>query len=159
LIPHDIDLHDFLQDLGRMLSRTLDPRVRVELRVAPELRTLRADPSHLRNALLNLAINARDAMPSGCSLILEAEYAGSVADTVVFRVIDTGCGIDDADLHRVCEPFFSTKGLNGTGLGLSMVHRFAKQSGGDLHIASEPGKGTCVELSLPVHSDQLEPAA
>ena len=70
----------------------------------------------------------------------------------MIRVSDTGTGISPKDLTRVCEPFFSTKGVLGTGLGLSMVHGFAKQSGGDLHIASEPGKGTSVEVWLPLVS-------
>jgi PAS domain S-box-containing protein len=153
LVPQEIDLHDFLREFARLLSRTLDPRIHLEVRITPEVRTLFADPTHLRTALLNVAINARDAMPSGGHLVLEVGYAGTPSETVVFRVTDTGCGIAPDDLDRVCEPFFSTKGLNGTGLGLSMVHGFVKQSGGDLHISSKLGTGTCVELSLPVHSD------
>jgi signal transduction histidine kinase len=124
--------------------------------------------------LLNLAINARDAMPSGGNLRIEAfsnhgaanEPAGPGANAedfvsrrhrppdrcAVIRVSDTGTGIALKDLAKVCEPFFSTKGVNGTGLGLSMVHGFAKQSGGDLHISSEPGKGTSVEVWLPLVS-------
>jgi signal transduction histidine kinase len=159
LLPQDIDLHDFLEDFHRLLSRTLDPRIRIRLRIAPGLKTLWADPNHLRSALLNVTINARDAMLSGGNLILEAEYEGSSEDSVVFRITDTGCGIAPDDLPRVCEPFFSTKSLNGTGLGLSMVHGFAKQSGGDLRIASELGRGTCVEMSLPAHSDRAKAAA
>ena len=115
------------------------------------------DTTHLETALLNLAINARDAMPSGGDLRIEA-LSGSAADTdrtdgsgmAVIRVSDTGTGIASESLAKVCEPFFTTKGLKGTGLGLSMVYGFAKQSGGDLRIASEPGKGTCVQLWLPL---------
>ena len=77
----------------------------------------------------------------------------------VIRVSDTGTGISPKDLTRVCEPFFSTKGVNGTGLGLSMVHGFAKQSGGDLHISSEPGKGTSVEVWLPLVSPRAGAAS
>ncbi len=155
LLPQEIKLHEFLErtSAGSMASRTLDPRIRIEHKVSPNLRTLWADPGHLRSALLNLAINARDSMPYGGTLTVEATYAGPSDQTVAFRVTDTGIGISPDDLNRVFEPFFSTKGLNGTGLGLSMVHGFAKQSGGDLYISSELGAGTCVELLLPVHPD------
>lgn len=159
LVSQEIDLHDFLEQFVHLLARTLDPRIRVQLKVAERIQTLWADPTHLRSALLNLAINARDAMPSGGSLILDVAYGDPSNDTLIFRTIDTGCGIADTDLHRVCEPFFSTKGLNGTGLGLSMVHGFAKQSGGDLHISSKVGQGTCVELVLPAHLDRAKAAA
>jgi PAS domain S-box-containing protein len=159
LLPQEIEVPKLLVDFSHMLSRTLDPRIKVELSVAPDLGTVWADPTHLRSALLNLAINARDAMPSGGNLRLEADYANSSKDTLVFRIADTGTGIAQDDLNKVCEPFFSTKGLNGTGLGLSMVHGFAKQSGGDLHISSELGKGTRVQLSLPVQRDQQKVAA
>ena len=138
----------------------------------PGLAPVWVDARHLQTALLNLAINARDAMPSGGNLRIEAfgnraaaasGPAGAGADAEgfvsrrrrrpdrcnVIRVSDTGTGIAPKDLARVCEPFFSTKGVNGTGLGLSMVHGFAKQSGGDLRISSEPGKGTSVEVWLP----------
>jgi PAS domain S-box-containing protein len=159
LMPQNIDLHDFLEDFCRLLSRTLDPRIRVELRIASDLKTIWADPTHLRSALLNVAINARDAMPSGGLLTIEGGYTGPSQDMVLFRITDTGSGIAPDDLHRVCEPFFSTKGLNGTGLGLSMVHGFVNQSGGDLRIVSTLGKGTAVELSLPAQSAAATTAA
>jgi signal transduction histidine kinase len=118
------------------------------------LATIFVDPTHLRTALLNLALNSRDAMPSGGHLTLEARYANEESDTILLRTTDTGSGIAADDLTKVCEPFFSTKGLHGTGLGLPMVHGFVKQSGGDMHISSSPGEGTCVELSLPAHLRQ-----
>ena len=157
------------------LTRTLDPRVRIEVVTEPGLAPVWVDARHLQNALLNLAINARDAMPSGGNLRIEAfsNRAAAASEPVavgadgegfvsrrhrrldrcnVIRVSDTGPGIAPKDLARVCEPFFSTKGVNGTGLGLSMVHGFAKQSGGDLRISSEVGKGTSVEVWLPLVS-------
>ena len=183
LLPHEVDLDDFLNRFQRLLSRTLDPRIRIEVKSEPGLAPVWVDARHLQTALLNLAINSRDAMPSGGHLRIEAfgncadaasGQAGADADAkgsrtgvgrwtdrcAVIRVSDTGTGIAPKDLARVCEPFFSTKGVKGTGLGLSMVHGFAKQSGGDLRISSEPGKGTSVEVWLPLARSQAgaEPA-
>jgi signal transduction histidine kinase len=117
------------------------------------------DPTHFQTALLNLSINARDSMSSGGNLRIEARSNSAVVTDetdnvspnhfVVIRISDTGTGIASDILAKVCEPFFSTKGLNGTGLGLSMAQGFFKQSGGDLLVTSELGKGTCVELRLP----------
>jgi len=158
--PERVELGTFLADFQAMLAHMLDSRI--HLTVLPEtgLQPILVDPTHLQTALLNLAVNARDAMPSGGELRIEAlrdigtgpaftdESAAHRAATI--RVVDTGIGMSDHVLAKACEPFFSTKGLNGTGLGLSMVYGFAKQSGGDLHIFSEPGEGTCVELRLPL---------
>ena len=161
LSPRKIVLGDYLNDFhSHLLSRTLDPRIRIGLMVQPGLAPVWADETHLRAALLNIAINARDAMPSGGDLRIEASRQPATvtngrtkddfAGFAVIRISDTGTGITPENLTRVCDPFFSTKGLNGTGLGLSMVHGFVKQSGGDLHIKSEWGKGTCVEVLLPL---------
>jgi two-component system, cell cycle sensor histidine kinase and response regulator CckA len=181
LKPNEVDLDDFLGRFQRLLSRTLDPRVRIEVVTEPGRAPVWVDARHLQSALLNLAINARDAMPAGGDLRIEAfsnraaaasEPAGRGADAegfvsrrhrppdrcAVIRLTDTGTGIAPKDLARVCEPFFSTKGLDGTGLGLSMVHGFAKQSGGDLRISSDVGKGTSVEVWLPLVSAQAVPA-
>jgi PAS domain S-box-containing protein len=177
LLPHEVDLDDFLNRFQRLAAPTLDPRVRIDVVTDPGLAPVWVDARHLQTALLNLAINARDAMPSGGTLRIEAfgnrdtagnGQAGAGAAAAgfvgkrsrwpdrcnVIRVSDTGTGIAPNDLARVCEPFFSTKGVNGTGLGLSMVHGFAKQSGGDLRIFSEVGKGTSVEVWLPAVSSQ-----
>jgi PAS domain S-box-containing protein len=158
LRPHLIDLGSFLEDFQRMMARSLDPRINIDLAVEPGL-SVWADKSHLRNALINLAINARDAMVAGGYLRIEASalptaatrepVEGSPEGSAVIRLTDTGTGIPPEHLSKVCDPFFSTKGLNGTGLGLSMVHGFAQQSGGALRITSEVGKGTCVEVRLP----------
>jgi PAS domain S-box-containing protein len=160
LRPGALDLGAFLGEFRGTLSRTLDPRIRIKTVAEPGLAPVWVDPAHLHTALLNLAINARDAMPSGGELQIEAcsssaagaggpEGAG-VDRMAVILVSDTGTGIAPEILAKVCDPFFTTKGSRGTGLGLSMVYGFAKQSGGDLHIASEPGKGTCVQLWLPL---------
>ena len=149
--PSEIQPAEFLAGFRDMLSHTLDPRIRLETSVGKDLPPILADATHLHTALLNLAINARDAMPSGGDLRIEAVGPeGADSNLAVIRVTDTGNGMAPDVLARACEPFFSTKGLNGTGLGLSMVHGFAKQSGGDLRIFSEPARGTCVELWLPL---------
>jgi PAS domain S-box-containing protein len=162
LVPQPVNLSHFLSDFCSMLSRTLGPRISIEATVEPGLGAILADPSHLRTALLNVAINARDAMPSGGYLRFEASMHPAASRNepeenhleglAVIRVTDTGTGIAPENLSKVCDPFFSTKGLNGTGMGLPMVHGFAKQSGGTLSITSEQGKGTCVELWLPLAS-------
>ena len=166
LRAQEIELDRFLNEFRGMLSRTLDPRIRIEVAVEPGVGAVSADPSHLRTALLNIAVNARDAMPSGGSLKFEAPAnpTAAASDLVghdleglaIIRVIDTGSGIAPEDLPKVCDPFFSTKGLKGNGMGLAMVHGFAKQSGGTLRITSEEGKGTCVELWLPLASTARE---
>jgi signal transduction histidine kinase len=162
LQPRLVDLHKFFSEFRSAVSRTLDPRIALSISVAPSTPPVFADPTYLHTALLNLAINARDAMPLGGTLRIEAANSdGPPAgledsvfpnDMVGIWVSDTGTGMSPDVLAKACEPFFSTKGLNGTGLGLPMVYGFAKQSGGDLAIESEPGRGTRVQLWLPVSS-------
>jgi PAS domain S-box-containing protein len=157
-----IDLHKFFSEFRTAVSRILDPRIALSIAVAPDTLSVFADPTYLHTALLNLAINARDAMPLGGTLRIEAANSsgplagsedGAYADKMVrIGVSDTGIGMCSDVLAKACKPFFSTKGLNGTGLGLPMVYGFAKQSGGDLAIESEPGQGTRVKLWLPVAS-------
>jgi PAS domain S-box-containing protein len=172
LSPNEVDLRDFLNRFRLLLARTLGPRIQIDVTTEAGLAPVWIDARHLQTALLNLALNARDAMPSGGSLRIEAlrsvdaaaigsmgtaSHSRRLVQTghlrrnccAVIRVSDTGTGIAPQNMARLCEPFFSTKGVNGTGLGLSMVHGFVKQSGGDLLITSEPGKGTCVEVWLP----------
>jgi CheY-like chemotaxis protein len=118
--------------------------------MAENLPLLRVDPGLLESALLNLAINASHAMPSGGSLAIDArEVVERGVAQVAIAVTDTGSGMDEATLARAIEPFFTTKGASGTGLGLSMVQGFAVQSGGTMRIGSMPGLGTTVELQLP----------
>jgi signal transduction histidine kinase/CheY-like chemotaxis protein len=162
LDPARIDATSMLRSLSVMLERTLGELVKVRTLTPDALWSCRADPDQLESALLNLAINGRDAMPGGGTLTteasnvhLDAEYAkgnadASVGDYVRFSVSDTGSGMSPELLGRVMEPFFTTKAPGkGTGLGLSMVHGFAKQSGGYLKIDSEVGFGTTVNLFLP----------
>jgi PAS domain S-box-containing protein len=165
LKPKAINLAEFFTEFHELISHTLSGRIKVETRVDPNLKPVWADPAQLQTAILNLAINARDAMPSGGNLRIEsAGRAGTATGRIddadrfaVIRVSDTGSGIAPEDLKKVCEPFFSTKGPSGTGLGLSMVYGFAKQSGGDLRITSDLGVGTCVEIWLPLSGSKPQP--
>src|SRR3984885_1346128 len=126
LRPTAVELPGLLQKLVRTLDRTLGSDVTVRLDVKPDLPYVLADAAHLDSALLNLALNARDAMPAGGLLRIEA-YAAD--EQVVIAVTDTGKGRAPEVLAPACEPFFSTKGADGSGLGLSMAHGFARQSG------------------------------
>jgi CheY-like chemotaxis protein len=141
-----------------MLGETIDLRLEIE----PDLWNVRADPGQLENALFNLAINARDAMPGGGKLLISAHnteldegYATTQSEVrpgsyALILVTDTGPGIPPAILDQVFEPFFTTKDVGeGSGLGLSMVYGFAKQSEGHVTIKSRPGLGTSVKLYLP----------
>ena len=143
-----------------MLRRTLGPSIEIVTAYRPDLPPIRVDPNQLELALLNLALNARDAMPQGGRLVIGGRCVASAADRpkelaagryVCMTVSDTGAGMDEATLKRAAEPFFTTKGAGkGTGLGLSMVHGVAAQSGGAMRMTSQLGEGTTVELWLPV---------
>jgi PAS domain S-box-containing protein len=149
LWPQPIDLASFLPDIERLLARTLGPHIAITLSVRRKPRA-HADRGELQTALLNLAINAAHAMPKGGTLhIVAQEERGPGQSWVRLTLSDTGAGMDPATLAQAVEPFFTTKGLGGTGLGLSMVQGFAEQSGGTLRIDSTPGRGTMVELRLP----------
>jgi CheY-like chemotaxis protein len=145
-----------------MLQRTLGEHIDLQVVLAPEPWSSLADPFQLEAAIVNLAVNARDAMPSGgrllietANVVLDEHYAArnadaSVGEHVAVIVTDTGSGIPPEVIERVFEPFFTTKEVGrGTGLGLSMVYGFAKQSGGHVKIYSEVGHGTSVRLYLP----------
>jgi signal transduction histidine kinase/CheY-like chemotaxis protein len=146
-----------LDGMTDLIRRSLDPAIEVEISHPPDLPPARVDPSQLELAVLNLAINARDAMPRGGRLSIAADAASAsgggelrVGDYVRVTVRDTGVGMDEQTLSRAIEPFFSTKGVGkGTGLGLSMVHGLAAQLGGMLNLASSPGAGTVAEIWLP----------
>jgi nitrogen-specific signal transduction histidine kinase/CheY-like chemotaxis protein len=162
LKPVAVRLDLLVAGLLEMLSRTLGPTVAIEVSISAALPPVRVDPHQLELALLNLAVNGRDAMPDGGRLTVAAhrESEGSRPHTlregeyVCISVADSGCGMDDATLARATEPFFTTKGVGkGTGLGLSMVHGLAAQSGGAMGINSEPGAGTLVRLWLPVDQE------
>ena len=163
LQPRAVDIGALIDGLVDLIRRSLGPSITIALEVPRHLSSARVDPNQLELALLNLAINARDAMPGGGRLTLsvsetivdERNAIGLAAGSYVRLVsADTGVGMDPATLARATEPFFSTKGVGkGTGLGLSMVHGLAAQSGGTLRLTSEPGAGTAVELWLPATSE------
>ncbi|MGS5085037.1 ATP-binding protein [Hydrogenophaga sp. A37] len=162
LDPKPLDLNRLVAGLDPMLRRTLGEHIQIEIIRAGGLWPAMVDQSQLENALLNLCLNARDAMPGGGRLTIETanvrldkEYAARTGDIppgqyVMLAVSDTGQGIAPEHLQRVFEPFFTTKETGkGTGLGLSMVYGFVKQSAGHVAIYSEPLQGTSVKLYLP----------
>ena len=162
LRPRVTDIGELLGGMAEVARRTLGASIVVETVLAPALWPCSVDPALLENALLNLIINARDAIGEHGRIVLGAENIGAAdfdgkrwgevpaADYVRVSVRDDGAGIASEILSKVLEPFFTTKGQSGgSGLGLSMVHGFAKQSMGHLDIQSTPGEGTCVSLLLP----------
>ncbi len=160
LQPRTMDLNATIDSAATLLRRTLGQAYRVELDLAADLWPLRADASQIGDALLNLALNARDAMPQGGVLTIATANARVDAadatpdlpagDYVGLRVTDTGTGMAPEVLERAVEPFFTTKPPGaGSGLGLSMIYGFARQSGGTLVLDSTPGAGTTVQLLLP----------
>jgi PAS domain S-box-containing protein len=161
LAPKRIDLAAVLHGTAKLLRRTLGGNIKVELKVADDIWPLLIDVSQLESAILNLAVNARDAMPDGGTLtiettntvldqaIVEQNLEAATGDYVVIAVSDTGTGMPAELVARAFEPFFTTKGTQGTGLGLSMVHGFVRQSGGYTKIYSEPGSGTTIRIYLP----------
>jgi PAS domain S-box-containing protein len=162
LAPKVIDINDLVANLEPLLHRTLGEYISIEKKLHGDLWQTEIDPSQLESAVVNLAVNARDAMPNGGKLTIETGnvsldegYAGSHADVspgeyVLLVVSDSGTGIPKEALGRVFDPFFTTKEIGkGTGLGLSMVYGFVKQSKGNIKIYSEEGHGTTVKLYLP----------
>jgi len=159
LQPSVVDVPGLPGMLNDLMSHTLGGLVRIDWSVSADIWAAYVDLAQLELALMNLVINARDAMPDGGAIIVSAEnrtidFGGELGlapgDYVVVAVTDTGAGIPPEIINRVTEPFFTTKDVGkGTGLGLSMVYGFARQSGGTLRIESEVGRGTRIELWLP----------
>jgi signal transduction histidine kinase/CheY-like chemotaxis protein len=162
LMPRDIDIGQKIVGMEQLLRRTLGEHIECEFRLGEKLWQASVDPGQLASALLNLVLNARDAMPSGGKLTVEVRNtslgesdvdvngAALPGDYVMVAVTDTGTGMTSEVAGRAFEPFFTTKEVGkGTGLGLSMVYGFAQQSGGSMQIRSEPGHGTVVELFFP----------
>jgi signal transduction histidine kinase len=162
LRPGSTDINALLRDIDPMIRRTLGAEIDVQLVTAGGLWNAEIDQSQLETALLNLAINSRDAMPDGGRLTIEtgnssldADYAAQHDEVVpgqyvMVAVSDTGAGMDAATAEQAFMPFFTTKGVGkGSGLGLSMVFGFVKQSGGHVKIYTEPGRGTTVRMYLP----------
>ncbi len=148
LQPRAIDVRQLLENLEALLASSVGPRIALNVAIDADTPMAKADANQLELALLNLVLNARDAMPDGGRISIDAGRRG---DWVRIAVSDTGVGMDAATLARAVEPFFSTKGVGkGTGLGLSMAHGLAAQLGGALHIASTPRVGTIVELLLKI---------
>ena len=151
-----IDVGDVVQQMTNLLQSSLGPSVRIETNFPRGLPKAFADANQLELALLNLAINGRDAMPNGGTITIAAARQADAPGLkkghyLCVSVTDTGTGMDEETLHRAMEPFFTTKGVGkGTGLGLPMVHGMAEQSGGTLFLKSKPGHGTSAELYLPV---------
>jgi len=174
LQPRNIDVNGTVLDIAKLLRPTLGEQIEIDSILDQEVATSHIDASQLANALLNMAINARDAMPNGGKLLLETRnvvldeaYAQANPDArpgayVMLAVSDTGTGMSREVQDKVFEPFFTTKEVGkGTGLGLSMVYGFVKQSGGHIKIYSEFGHGTTIKLYLPPARGQTEapPAA
>ncbi|WP_338503935.1 PAS domain S-box protein [Sphingomonas kaistensis] len=163
LKPQAIDLRRVVSEMSELVDSTSGPRIRVVTDLPDSLPAALADGNQLEMALLNLSVNARDAMPEGGTLSIGARSEEAGAGTklglpaqphVVLSVSDTGTGMDEETRRRAIEPFFSTKGLGkGTGLGLSMVHGLAAQLGGALDIRSAHGMGTTIELWLPLAAE------
>ena len=163
LDPKVVDVNDLVRGMTDLLRRTLGERIAIHTAFAGDPWLTRVDPNQFETALLNLAVNARDAMPDGGRMTIETINAVVDADGtaaphvqaasgehVVIRVSDSGCGMTREVLQRAFEPFFTTKESgHGTGLGLAQVYGFVKQSGGHIRIRSEPRHGTTVKLYLP----------
>ena len=174
LEPKPIDSNKLIMSIGELLHRTLGEQIALETVVGGGLWRLHADSNQLENSLLNLALNARDAMPGGGKVTIEGAncyldeaYVTDLPEPVepgqyvMIAVSDTGAGMDKATAEKAFEPFFTTKDVGkGTGLGLSQVYGFVRQSSGHVRIYSEPGEGTTVKIYLPRHIGELEiPAA
>ena len=168
LDPKPTDVNALVTGMQDLFSRTLGPNIQIEAKLSPKLWPILCDPNQLENALLNLAINARDAMPDGGQLTIETTNAvvpdrrsGAhnlqpvkvpAGQYVSLFVTDTGCGMPPDVLARAFDPFFTTKPAGqGTGLGLSMIYGFVQQSGGQVLLTSELGEGTTVSVYLPRH--------
>jgi PAS domain S-box-containing protein len=167
LQPVAIDCNEMLKDLQRLLQRTLREDVEIELQLSSVLISALADPTQLESAVINLALNAQDAMPDGGRLTFSTSIAPlderyrdlnpevPPGDYVLISITDEGIGMSPDVRERAFEPFFTTKEVGkGSGLGLSMVYGFIKQSGGHVAIYSEPNLGTCVRLYLPAANGQ-----
>ena len=162
LQPQVFNLNSVVADLEKMLRRLIREDIDLATRLSPAVATVRADPGQIEQVIMNLVVNARDAMPSGgritietANVLLDESYPGSHLGAssgphVMLAVSDTGCGMDPETRERIFEPFFTTKQQGeGTGLGLSTVYGIVKQSGGNIYVYSELGAGTSIKVYLP----------
>ncbi len=165
-----LDLRDTLSDLTHLLNRLVGEKVRLTLNHDPDLKQVRADRRQLEQVLMNLVVNARDAMAQGGEIVVETDNLWldtpmhrdraivPAGEWVRIRVMDHGCGIPPEKLHKIFEPFYTTKRPGeGTGLGLSTVYGIVKQSGGYVFVDSAPGEGSCFTLMLPHRAPLAEP--
>jgi len=166
--PVILNLNVLVHDMDRMLRRVIGADIELIAGFAPDLKTVRADPGQIEQVVLNLAVNARDAMPKGGKLSLKTENVEATEEFAhthpslkvgcyaMLSIKDTGSGMDREVLSRLFEPFFTTK-EKGTGLGLSTSYGIIKQSGGDIWVDSKPGQGTTFRIYLPVAEEPAEP--
>ncbi len=162
-----IDINKTISGFEKFLRRTIREDVELELILAPDNPPVKADIGQIEQVLMNLVVNSADAMPDGGIVVIETTFVDLDGAYVKFHqgakpgkyvlvtISDTGCGIDEETRMKIFEPFFSTKGEQGTGLGLATVYGIIKQHGGNIWVYSEPGKGTTFKLYLPV-SDEVE---
>ncbi len=163
-----IDVNHAIVDFSRLLKRTIRENIEIETVLSPEIETIRADIGQMEQVIMNLCVNAQDAMPDGGRLVMETSVTEidrdySLANPgfkmgryVVLAVSDTGLGMDRATKKQIFEPFFSTKGTHGTGLGLATVHGIVMQHGGNISVYSEIGQGTTFKVYLPVSTADNE---
>ena len=169
--PQPLNLNRRIHEMRKMLDRAIPKMIEIELVLDENLATINADPTQVDQVLMNLALNARDAMPDGGRLIFETangvldeDYAESHLDAkpghyVLLSITDTGAGMDKETLRHIFEPFYTTKAVGeGTGLGLAMVHGIVQQHGGHIRCYSEPGQGTSFKIYFPalVADEELE---
>lgn len=170
LEPRVVNLNEMLQDMEHMLRRLITENIELQIHADPALKPVKVDPAQMEQVILNLVINARDAMPNGGKLTLETcnvtrdaqsalnQFASAAGEYVMLAVTDTGSGMDKATQARIFEPFFTTKERGkGTGLGLSSVYGIVKQSAGYITVHSEAGRGTSFTVYLP-RADEAVPA-
>jgi two-component system, cell cycle sensor histidine kinase and response regulator CckA len=174
LQPRLINVNHLVTNMEAMLGRIIGEQITVETALDPDLGLIRADPHQLEQVVMNLAVNARDAMPKGGLFRIETSMVGAVRSTngaspddfgrrIRLSISDTGCGMDERIRERAFEPFFTTKGIGkGTGLGLSTVYGIVHQNQGTIHVSSQPGQGTVFDLDFPVvpeaEAEQAAPA-
>jgi len=168
--PVRMDLNKQITQVEKLLRRTIPRMIDIELRLADDLFEISADPTQMEQVLMNLAVNARDAMPEGGKLTIETmncprdddywllQVGAELGDCILLRVSDTGHGMDKTTIEHIFEPFFTTKELGrGTGLGLAMVYGIVNQHNGYIACESEPGRGTTFRVWLPAGTGQAEP--
>ena len=172
LSPELVSLSDVVSNIKEMLKRLIGENIELVVARGPDLRRVKADPGQIEQIIMNLALNARDAMPHGGKLVIETDnidldetYCGQCSEVrpgphVVLAVSDTGTGMDAETRSHIFEPFFTTKELGkGTGLGLSMVYGIVQQSGGSVRVYSEPGRGATFRILLPQAKEDAELAS